>query len=77
MYRILRNEIYAEFKIGKHLYSKFKVNKGLRQGYAIAPVLFNIVLETAIRRGKVETQGTILDKFSHIMANADDIMGRR
>jgi hypothetical protein len=43
-----------------------------------APVLFNIVLETAIRRSKVETRGTIFDKFSHIMANADDvIMGRR
>jgi len=30
--RISNNEIYAEVKIGKHLYSKFKVNKGLRRG---------------------------------------------
>jgi hypothetical protein len=37
------------------------------------------VLEFAIRRSKVETQGTILDEFSQIMAHADDvvIMGRR
>jgi sorting nexin-29 len=76
--RILNNEIYAEVEICKHLSSKFKVTKGLRQGYAIARVLFNIVLEIAIRRSKVETWGTIFDKFSHIMANADDvIMGRR
>jgi len=27
------------------LSSEFKVDKGLRQGYAVAPVLFNAVLE--------------------------------
>jgi hypothetical protein len=37
------------------------------------------VLEFAIRRSKVETQGTILDKCSQIMAHSDNvvIMGRR
>jgi hypothetical protein len=40
---ILYNEIYAEVKIGEHLSSKFKVNRGLRQGDAIAPLLFNVV----------------------------------
>ena len=37
------------------------------------------MLEFAIRRSKVETQRTILDECSHIMAHADDvvIMGRR
>ena len=77
MCRILNNEIYAEVKVGKHLSSKFKVNKGLRQGYAIASVLLNILFETAIRRSKVATWGTIFDKFSHIMANSDDIIMRR
>ena len=42
--RILSNEIYVKVKIGNHLSSEFKVNKGLRQGDAIAPFLFNIVL---------------------------------
>jgi len=37
-------------------------------------VLFILVLETAIRRSKVETQGTIFDKLSHIMVNADDVI---
>jgi sorting nexin-29 len=51
----------------------------LRQGDAIVPLQFDVVLETAIRRSKVETQGTIFDKCSQIMAYADVvvIMGRR
>ena len=37
----------------------FKVNRGLRQKDAIAPLLFNEVLGIAIRRPKVETWGPI------------------
>ena len=47
--RIFNNEKYAKVKIDKHLSSEFKVNKGLRQGDSIVPLLFNVVLETAIR----------------------------
>ena len=45
---------------------------------AIAPLLLNIVLETAIRRYKAETKQTVFDKCSRIRAFADDvvIMGR-
>ena len=59
--------------------SEFKVNKGLRQGNAIAPLLFNIELEIAVWRSKVETWGTISDKGSQITAYVDDVivMGRR
>jgi sorting nexin-29 len=51
----------------------------LRQGDAIAPLLFNVVLETAIRRSKVQKHGTIFDRYSLIIAYAYDvvIMGRR
>ena len=55
--RILNNEIYVKVKIGKHLSSEFKVNKGLRQGDAVAPFLLNIVVETAVRSFKVEALG--------------------
>jgi sorting nexin-29 len=50
----------------------------LRQGDAIAPLLFNIELEIAVR-SKVETWGTIFNKGSQIMAYVDDviIMGRK
>jgi hypothetical protein len=60
--RILNNGIHARVNTGKHLYSECKVNKGLREGDAIAPLLFNVVLETAIRISKVETRGTIFDR---------------
>jgi len=42
--------MYAKVKIGKHLSSEFRVNKGLRQGDAIAPSLFNIVQLEDLRR---------------------------
>ena len=66
--RLLNNDVYAKVKSGKQLYSEFKVDKDLRQGDAIDPFLFNIVLETAIRKSKVETWETIFDKCRQIMA---------
>jgi hypothetical protein len=40
--------------------------------------MFNVVLEIAIRRCKVEIRGIIFDKCSQIMVCADDVvvMGR-
>jgi len=46
--RILNTEIDAKVNIGTLLPSKFKVNKGLTRGDAIASLLFNIVLEIAL-----------------------------
>jgi len=79
LYRIFNNVIYAKVKIGKPFSSEFKVNQGLRHGDAIYPLLFNILLENAIRRSKVENLGTTFDKYRQIIAYADDIviMGKR
>ena len=57
----------------------------MRQGYAISPLLLNIVLETAIKLSKVEPWRNILDKYSQIVPYDDDddddddavLMGRR
>jgi len=76
--RILNNEIYTKVKIGEHLSSEFKANKGVRQGDAYATLLFHILLEIAIRKYRVESRGNIFDKCSQIMAYPDDVvMGRR
>jgi len=47
--------LVLRLKIGKHLFSNFKVNKGVEQGDSIAPLSFNVVLEIVIRRSQVET----------------------
>ena len=70
----MNNEIYAKVKTGTHLSSEFKVNKGFRQGDAIAPLLFNVVLKTAIRRSKVDTRGTKFDKCNKFMTHADGVV---
>jgi sorting nexin-29 len=77
--RIVNTEAYVKVKTGKHISSNLKGNKSLGQGDAIAPLLFNVVLEIAIRKSKVRTHGTIFDRSSQILAHADDvvIMGRR
>jgi hypothetical protein len=75
--RIFNNEIYFKVKNGEHLSSEFKVNTSLRQWDAIAPALFNAVLEIAIRRSKVETWGTIFDKCSQFMTYVDVVIMRR
>jgi sorting nexin-29 len=77
--RTVNTEIYVNVKTVKHLSSRLKVNKGLREGDAIAPLLFNVVLEIAIRKSKLQTYRTIFDRCSQITAFSDDvvIMGRR
>jgi hypothetical protein len=47
----------------------------LRQGDEIVRLLFNVVLEIAFRRSKVQIRGTTFDKRSQIMAYGNDIMG--
>jgi len=73
---ILPHPVYATVKTGKHLSSEFKVNKGLRQRDAIAPLLLNVVLEAAIRGSNVDTRETMFDKCSQIMVYVA-ITGRR
>jgi hypothetical protein len=44
------NETYSKVRIGKLLSDKFPIPKGLKQGDALSPLLFNFVLEYAIRK---------------------------
>ena len=48
----------------------------MRQGDEVVRLLFNVVLEIAFRRFKVEIRGTTFDKRSQIVAYDNDIMGR-
>jgi hypothetical protein len=44
------NETYSKAQIGKHLSDKFPIQNGLKQGYALSPLLFNFALEYASRK---------------------------
>jgi hypothetical protein len=44
------NERYGKVHIGKHLSDNFPIQIGVKQGDALSPLLFNFVLEYAIRK---------------------------
>jgi hypothetical protein len=46
--------------------------KGLRQGDAVACMIFNIAVECAIQNAGIERNGTIYNKSIQIIAYADD-----
>jgi hypothetical protein len=46
------NEAYSKVCIGKHLSNKFPIHNDLKQGDALAPLLFNVALENDIRMVK-------------------------
>lgn len=51
---------------------KFQTNKGVRQGDALSATLFNIAMESVIR--KADCKGTIRTRQQQIIAYADDIV---
>ena len=69
MCKISNNEEYVKVKTGKYPLN-LKLKKRLRQGDAIAPLLFNEVLKAAISRSTVKTRGRVFDKCNQIKANA-------
>jgi hypothetical protein len=68
----LRN-IKFRVKIQNQLSELFTTKRGLREGDALACLLFNVALEWAIKKSGIETRGTILHKSIHVLAFADDI----
>jgi hypothetical protein len=49
------------------------VKNGLRQGDALACLLFNIVLEEVVHESNIQTRGTVFSNIPQILAYADDI----
>jgi hypothetical protein len=50
----------------------FPVRNGSKQGNALSPLLFNFILEYAIRKAKVNQYGLILNVTLQLLVHADD-----
>ncbi|VVC39091.1 Reverse transcriptase domain [Cinara cedri] len=68
-------ETKVKVKVGDLISDPVLVKSGLRQGDALSPILFNLVLERVIREININNQGFKLqDSSIELLAYADDIV---
>jgi hypothetical protein len=51
----------------------FETRQGLRQRDVLSTLIFNVVLESIVRRAKLQTNGTLFNKQTKILGYTDDI----
>jgi Reverse transcriptase (RNA-dependent DNA polymerase) len=51
----------------------FETRQGQRQGDVLSPLISNVVLDSIIRRAKLQTNGAIFNKQTQILGYTDDI----
>ena len=66
-------ETYSRVRVGNNFTGIFPIRNGLKQRNALSPLLFNIVLEYAIRRVQVNQDRLKLNGTHQLLAYADDV----
>jgi Reverse transcriptase (RNA-dependent DNA polymerase) len=67
------NTVLCCVKIQNDFSEYFETRQGLRQGDVLLMLIFNVVLESIVRRAKFQTNGTIFNNQTQILGYTDDI----
>ena len=64
----------SSVKVGSNLSEPFDTARGFRQGDPLSCALFNLILESVLRKSGVHRTGTIFNRSVQILCYADDII---
>jgi hypothetical protein len=67
------NETYSKVRIGKRLSDSFPTKNDLKQAEALSPLLYDFVLQYAIRKFQQNLVGRKLNGTQQLLAYADDV----